>query len=119
MRILVIEDDEAVAEGLAVTLRAEGFDVDNVFDGRSGLDAALAGPYDIVVLDVMLPGMNGYRVCQAMRDADVALNGTELVAAADGNLPDLDAERAAGAIEVPPASVAFIVDPRADIAACA
>lgn len=71
MRILVIEDDAAVAEGVALTLRTEGFEVDQVFDGRAGLDAALVGAYDLVVLDLMLPGMNGYRVCKAMREADV------------------------------------------------
>lgn len=66
MRILVIEDDDDLADGLRATLTGEGFTVDRCADGRSGLEAALGGGFDMVVLDLMLPGMNGYRVCQAM-----------------------------------------------------
>lgn len=69
MRILVIEDDDDVAEGLCCTLVAEGFTVDRCADGAAGLEAMRVGAFDLVVLDLMLPSMNGYRVCQAMRDA--------------------------------------------------
>ena len=71
VRILVIEDDDDLADGLCATLEGEGFTVDCRADGRSGLEAALGGDYDLVVLDLLLPGLNGYRVCRALRDADL------------------------------------------------
>lgn len=70
MRILVIEDDDDLADGLTAILTGEGFTVERCVDGRSGLEAALGGGFDLVVLDLMLPEMNGYRVCRAMREAD-------------------------------------------------
>jgi DNA-binding response OmpR family regulator len=69
VRILVIEDDDAVAEGLCATLTGEGFTVERCADGAQGLSKVMVGGFDLVVLDLLLPGMNGYRVCQAMRDA--------------------------------------------------
>lgn len=69
MRILVIEDDDVLADGLCRTLGEEGFAVQRCADGTIGLAEAMTGGFDLVVLDVMLPGMNGFRVCQAMRDA--------------------------------------------------
>ncbi len=69
MRILVIEDDDALARGLARTLRDEGFTVDTRGEGVSGLAQALTGRYDLVIVDLMLPGMNGFRACKAIRDA--------------------------------------------------
>jgi len=69
VRILVIEDDDDLAEGLCRTLVDEGFSVQRCADGTSGLRTALAGGLDLVVLDLMLPGMNGFKVCKAMRDA--------------------------------------------------
>ena len=71
MRVLVVEDEVALAEGIARGLRAESFEVDLVHDGREGFEAAKDGSYDLMVLDIMLPGMNGYRVCRALRDAEV------------------------------------------------
>lgn len=69
MRILVIEDDDSVADGLGRTLCAEGYAVERESDGTAGLAAALNGGFDLVILDVMLPGLNGYRVCRLIRDA--------------------------------------------------
>jgi two-component system alkaline phosphatase synthesis response regulator PhoP len=66
-RVLVVDDDLALARGLADVLRAQGFDVRTAHDGRSGLDAALDGEIDLIFLDVMLPKMNGYEVCRAVR----------------------------------------------------
>ncbi|HKY15212.1 MAG TPA: response regulator transcription factor [Microthrixaceae bacterium] len=71
MRVLVVEDEVALAEAIARGLRAESFEVDVVHDGREGFDLAVAGQYDLMVLDIMLPGMNGYRVCRALREAEV------------------------------------------------
>jgi DNA-binding response OmpR family regulator len=69
MRLLIVEDERRLAGSLAKGLRAEGFAVDVVHDGREGLHRAQEGSYDLVVLDIMLPGLNGYRVCAALRAA--------------------------------------------------
>ncbi|GGU44578.1 response regulator transcription factor [Streptomyces lavendofoliae] len=69
MRLLIVEDEKRLALSLAAGLRAEGFAVDVVHDGLEGLHQAGEGAYDLVVLDIMLPGMNGYRVCGALRAA--------------------------------------------------
>jgi two-component system, OmpR family, response regulator len=67
MRILVVEDEPQLAEGLRVGLVADGFAVDVAATGTDGLWLAREEPFDAVVLDVMLPGVNGYRVCQLLR----------------------------------------------------
>jgi DNA-binding response OmpR family regulator len=69
MRLLIVEDEKRLAVSLARGLAAEGFAVDVVHDGAAGLDRAGEGVYDLVLLDIMLPGMNGYRVCAALREA--------------------------------------------------
>ncbi|MFJ1898062.1 MULTISPECIES: response regulator transcription factor [unclassified Streptomyces] len=69
MRLLIVEDEKRLAISLARGLTAEGFAVDVVHDGPEGLHRASEGGYDLVVLDIMLPGMNGYRVCAALRAA--------------------------------------------------
>ncbi|MEU4891596.1 response regulator transcription factor [Streptomyces sp. NPDC044780] len=69
MRLLIVEDERRLAVSLAKGLRAEGFAVDVVHDGREGLHRAREGAYDLVVLDIMLPGLNGYRVCAELRAA--------------------------------------------------
>ncbi|MET7517140.1 response regulator transcription factor [Streptomyces sp. NPDC005480] len=69
MRLLLVEDEKRLALSLAQGLTAEGFAVDVVHDGLEGLHRAGEGAYDLVVLDIMLPGMNGYRVCAALRAA--------------------------------------------------
>jgi DNA-binding response OmpR family regulator len=71
MRVLVVEDEVHLAEAITDGLRAEGFDVDAVHDGIDGLWRAREGSYDAIVLDVLLPGMNGYRVCKTLRDEGV------------------------------------------------
>ncbi|MFE1952857.1 response regulator transcription factor [Streptomyces sp. NPDC059524] len=69
MRLLIVEDEKRLALSLAAGLTAEGYAVDVVHDGTEGLHRASEGTYDLVVLDIMLPGMNGYRVCAALRAA--------------------------------------------------
>jgi len=71
MRVLVIEDEVALAEAVRDGLVAEGYDVDVVHDGADGLWRAREGSYDAIVLDILLPGMNGYKVCETLRDEGV------------------------------------------------
>lgn len=66
--MLVIEDDEAIRSVLERGLRAEGFDVDVCGDGKEGMWRALHGGYQAIVLDLLLPGMNGYTVCARLRE---------------------------------------------------
>jgi DNA-binding response OmpR family regulator len=69
VRLLIVEDEARLASALQRGLAAEGFAVDVAHDGVTGLELAGAGGYDAVVLDVMLPGLSGYRVCQELRAA--------------------------------------------------
>ena len=71
VRVLVVEDEELLAAAVADGLTAEGFDVDVAHDGPDGLWRAREGSYDAIVLDVLLPGMHGYRVCRTLRDEGV------------------------------------------------
>ncbi len=68
MRLLVVEDEVALARSLKRGLEAEGFAVDVAHDGTDGLWMARENAYDAVVLDVLLPGIDGYQVCRALRD---------------------------------------------------
>ncbi|MFK3980727.1 response regulator transcription factor [Micromonospora sp. NPDC050397] len=67
MRLLVVEDEARLAAALQRGLQAEGFAVDVAGDGLTGLDLARHGGYDAVILDVMLPGLSGYRVVRQLR----------------------------------------------------
>ena len=67
MRILVIEDEARLAEGLRRGLEAEGFAVDVAGTGTDGLWLARENEYSVILLDIMLPGMSGYRVCAELR----------------------------------------------------
>jgi DNA-binding response OmpR family regulator len=69
VRVLVVEDEVRLAEVLQLGLQAEGFTADVAHDGEQGLHLAVERAYDAVVLDVMLPKLNGYRVCQRLRAA--------------------------------------------------
>jgi DNA-binding response OmpR family regulator len=68
MRILVVEDEPGIAEALQRGLTADGFAVDVAADGVDGLHLARSNPYVAIVLDIMLPGLNGYRICSALRE---------------------------------------------------
>lgn len=67
MRILVVEDEKGLATGLRRGLQAEGFAVDVAATGTDGLWLARENEYSAILLDIMLPGMNGYRVCETLR----------------------------------------------------
>ena len=67
MRILLVEDEERMAQALCEILRLEKYEVDHFADGLDGLDALESGIYDIAILDVMLPSMNGYEIARQAR----------------------------------------------------
>lgn len=69
MKLLLIEDDQKIATAVARGLRAEGFNVEVATDGNDGLWLATEGAYDLIVLDIMLPGRNGYKICAELRSA--------------------------------------------------
>lgn len=68
--ILIIEDEEAIRAGLVDVLIYHGFITDSAADGNSGLEKALTGKFDLILLDVMLPGMDGFAVCEHIRKED-------------------------------------------------
>ncbi len=67
-KILIIDDDEELCELVSEYLTVEGFEISCVNDGESGLEAALSGEYDMAILDVMLPKMNGFDVLRSLRE---------------------------------------------------
>ena len=67
MKLLLVEDDRKIATAVARGLQAEGFTVEIAADGHDGLWRAREGTYDLIVLDIMLPGRNGYEVCAELR----------------------------------------------------
>jgi two-component system response regulator RegX3 len=71
--ILVVEDEPAIRAGLVDVLVFHGYDVTSAEDGKVGLDHALNGRFDLMLLDIMLPGMNGFDVCNAVRESDKEL----------------------------------------------
>ena len=68
--ILIVEDEEAIRAGLIDVLVYHGFMTDSAADGLAGLDKALSGQYDLILLDVMLPGMDGFEICNRIRSED-------------------------------------------------
>jgi len=71
LRILLVEDEVFIAEAIAQVLKKSGYTVDLAFDGEEGLHHGLSGIYDIIVLDIMLPKMDGLAVLQELRDNDI------------------------------------------------
>ena len=71
-RILIVEDDATLLRGLKDNFLTRGCAVDTAEDGETGLAAALSGSHDLVLLDIMLPKVNGYEICRAMREQKIA-----------------------------------------------
>jgi two-component system response regulator RegX3 len=70
MKILVVEDEAAIREGLVDLFVFHGYEAETAADGNTGLTLALSGRFDMILLDVMLPGMDGYAICNAIRVQD-------------------------------------------------
>jgi len=70
IRILIVEDEVAIRNGLVDVFVYHGYDVDAAVDGTEGLEKALSGQFDLILLDVMLPGMNGFDICNRVRSQD-------------------------------------------------
>jgi two-component system alkaline phosphatase synthesis response regulator PhoP len=70
LRLLIVEDEIAIRTGLVDVFVYHGYDVDVAIDGPTGLAMAQNGRYDLILLDVMLPGRNGYEICEAIRERD-------------------------------------------------
>ena len=83
MRLLIVEDEVRLADTLRQLLNRQGYTADVYYDGVSGLDNATTGIYDLMVLDVMLPGMNGFQVVKKLREAGVATPVLMLTAKSD------------------------------------
>jgi DNA-binding response OmpR family regulator len=75
MRVLLAEDEKKVAQHVRTALREQGFTVDMVHRGDEALDAALATPYDALVLDVMMPGRDGLSILRVLREKRVLYSG--------------------------------------------
>ena len=73
MRLLIVEDEKRLADTLRQLLHRQGYTADVSYDGVSGLDNAMSGIYDLVILDVMLPGMNGFQVAQKLRQGGMVV----------------------------------------------
>ena len=83
MRLLIVEDEVRLADTLRPLLNRQGYTADVYSDGVSGLDNATTGIYDLMVLDVMLPGMNGFQVVKKLREAGVTTPVLMLTAKSD------------------------------------
>src|SRR2546423_4943096 len=90
MRVLLVEDETRLANAVRRGLEAEGFSVDVAADGKDGFWRASEGRYDAIVLDIMLPGMNGFRVCSALREAG-HWTPILMLTAKDGELDEAEA----------------------------
>jgi DNA-binding response OmpR family regulator len=71
MRILIVEDEEALASRIQKILQTERYKAEVIFDGDEGLEQALSEPYDLIILDIMLPGTNGFEILEQLRDEGI------------------------------------------------
>ncbi len=70
-KILIIEDDKTILMGLKDDLEFEGFKVSSAIDGKEGLKKALDGNFHLIILDILLPGLNGFEVCKKLRESGI------------------------------------------------
>lgn len=67
-KILIVEDEKDISEILAYNIKRQGYDVDTAYDGETGLKKALSGDFDLILLDVMLPKIDGFEICRRVRE---------------------------------------------------
>ena len=70
-KILIVEDEKAISDIIKFNLAKEGFEAETAYDGQDGLEKALAGNPDLILLDVMLPLMDGFEVCKRVRESSM------------------------------------------------
>ena len=90
MKLLLVEDDKKIAAAVKRGLEAEGFTVEASLDGSEGLWLATEGSYDLIILDIMLPGRNGYQICADLREAG-DWTPILMLTAKDGDLDEAEA----------------------------
>ena len=90
MKVLVVEDEKKVAAAIRRGLEAEGFAVDVALNGTDGEWMATENTYDVIVMDIMLPGLNGYKLCANLREAGV-WSPILMLTAKDGELDEAEA----------------------------
>ncbi len=90
VKVLLVDDEPRLVDAVQRGLAAEGFQVDVARDGEQGLWMAREGSYDVIVLDIMLPKLNGYRVCQSLRDEEI-WTPVLMLTAKDGEHDEADA----------------------------
>ena len=83
MRILLIEDSQSLSDALVAVLKKEKYEVENVYDGKSGYEYAMSGIFDVILLDVMLPQMNGFEVLKKLRQNNITTSIIMLTALTD------------------------------------
>ena len=83
MKLLIVEDEKRMSEAVCAILRQEKYDVDAYYDGVGGLEAARSNIYDLIILDVMLPGMNGFEIARNIRKEGIQTPVLMLTARAD------------------------------------
>ena len=83
MKLLLIEDEKLLSDTIKAILTAKGFEVEAVYDGETGAEYALTGIYDLLILDVMMPGMDGYQVAREVRAKRCAVPILMLTAKSD------------------------------------
>lgn len=86
MRILIVEDEHKIAQSIKKGLEQESFAVDIAFTGTEGMDMALGEPYDLIILDILLPGIDGIKICQKLRKENIHV--PILILTAKGQLTD-------------------------------
>ena len=90
LKVLLVEDDKKIAAAVKRGLEGEGFTVEASLDGSEGLWLATEGSYDLIILDIMLPGRNGYQVCADLREAG-DWTPILMLTAKDGDLDEAEA----------------------------
>ena len=67
-KVLIVDDEKLIVKGIKYSLEQDSMEVDVAYDGNDALEKATANNYDVILLDVMLPGLNGFEVCQMIRE---------------------------------------------------